>query len=57
MIEKFRPEFEAHMEAARRRRHEELLFDPISLASADHSGPTPLDSEAETPLRLEIVQD
>jgi NADH-quinone oxidoreductase subunit F len=57
MIEKFRPEFEAHMEAARRRRHEELSFDPIALASSDHSGPTPLDTEAEIPLRLEIVQD
>src|SRR5205823_2433152 len=43
MIEKFRPEFEAHMEAARRQRHEELLFDPSALASSEHSGPTPLD--------------
>src|SRR5438874_9027606 len=50
MIEKFRPEFEAHMEAARRQRHEELLFDPSALASSDHSGPTPLDTEAAIPL-------
>ncbi len=44
MIEKFRPEFEAHMERARRRAHEpEFDFDPIALASAAHSGPTPID--------------
>jgi hypothetical protein len=44
MIEKFRPEFEAHMEAARRRNHVELgEVEPAALASAPHSGPTPID--------------
>jgi NADH-quinone oxidoreductase subunit F len=44
MIEKFRPEFEAHMEAARRRNDVELgELDPASLASSEHSGPTPID--------------
>jgi hypothetical protein len=42
MIEKFRPEFERHMEDARRRNHIELNgVDPASLASDDHSGPMP----------------
>jgi NADH-quinone oxidoreductase subunit F len=44
MIEKFRPEFEAHMEAARRRNHVELgEVVPAELASDPHSGPTPID--------------
>src|SRR3954471_5540680 len=44
MIEKFRPEFEAHMEAARRRNHVELgELDPSALASDPESGPTPID--------------
>src|SRR3954454_21910757 len=44
MIEKFRPEFEAHMEAARRRNHVELgEIDPAALASDPNSGPTPID--------------
>jgi NADH-quinone oxidoreductase subunit F len=42
LIEKFRPEFERHMEDARRRNHTELNgVDPSSLASDDHSGPMP----------------
>jgi NADH-quinone oxidoreductase subunit F len=42
MIEKFRPEFEQHMEEARRRNHIELNgVEPASLASDDHSGPMP----------------
>jgi NADH-quinone oxidoreductase subunit F len=42
MIEKFRPEFEQHMEEARRRNHIELNgVEPSSLASDDHSGPMP----------------
>jgi NADH-quinone oxidoreductase subunit F len=44
MIEKFRPEFEAHMEAARRINHIELgELDPAALASDPESGPTPID--------------
>jgi NADH-quinone oxidoreductase subunit F len=44
MIEKFRPEFEAHMEAARRRNHVELgELDPATLASDSESGATPID--------------
>ncbi len=44
MIEKFRPEFEAHMEAARRKNNIELgEVDPIALASDPNSGPTPID--------------
>src|SRR3954470_19191142 len=49
MIEKFRPEFEAHMEAARRRNGIDLNgLEPAALASDDHSGPMPtiLESEA-----------
>src|SRR4051812_18033446 len=44
MIEKFRPEFEAHMEAARRKNNVELgEVDPAALASDPNSGPTPID--------------
>jgi hypothetical protein len=44
MIEKFRPEFEAHMEAARRRNNVELGdLDPAELAADRNSGPTPID--------------
>src|SRR3954466_5533098 len=44
MIEKFRPEFEAHMEAARRKNHVELgEVIPAELASDPQSGPTPID--------------
>jgi NADH-quinone oxidoreductase subunit F len=44
MIEKLRPEFEAHMEAARRRNHVELGdLQPAELAADPHSGPTPID--------------
>jgi hypothetical protein len=44
MIEKFRPEFEAHMEAARRKNNFELGdVDPAALASDPNSGPTPID--------------
>jgi NADH-quinone oxidoreductase subunit F len=44
MIEKFRPEFEAHMEAARRRNNIDLGdVDPVELAADRHSGPTPID--------------
>jgi NADH-quinone oxidoreductase subunit F len=44
MIEKFRPEFEAHMEAARRKNHVELgEVDPAALASDPNSGPVPID--------------
>jgi NADH-quinone oxidoreductase subunit F len=44
MIEKFRPEFEAHMEAARRKNSVELgEVIPAELASDPHSGPTPID--------------
>ena len=42
MIEKFRGEFEQHMEDARRRQGIELNgLEPASLASDDHSGPMP----------------
>jgi NADH-quinone oxidoreductase subunit F len=42
MIEKFRPEFEQHMEDARRRNGIDLGgIEPASLASDDHSGPMP----------------
>jgi NADH-quinone oxidoreductase subunit F len=47
MIEKFRPEFEAHMEQARRRR--EVDGKPlgiVDLAAADHSGPSSIEVEA-----------
>jgi NADH-quinone oxidoreductase subunit F len=44
MIEKLRPEFEAHMEAARRRNNVELgELDPAELAADRNSGPTPID--------------
>src|SRR3954466_4981596 len=44
MIEKLRPEFEAHMEAARRKYNVELgEVDPAALASDPNSGPTPID--------------
>ena len=44
MIEKFRPEFEAHMEAARRKNNVELgEVEPARLASDPESGPTPID--------------
>ena len=44
MIEKFRPEFEAHMEAARRKNNVELGdLDPSELAADRQSGPTPVD--------------
>src|SRR4051794_31230484 len=44
MIEKFRPEFEAHMEAARRKNNVELgEVDPAALASDPNSGPIPID--------------
>src|SRR3712207_545087 len=44
MIEKFRPEFEAHMEAARLRNRVELgELEPAALASDPQSGPTPID--------------
>jgi NADH-quinone oxidoreductase subunit F len=42
LIEKFRPEFEQHMEEARRRNGIDLGgVEPASLASDDHSGPMP----------------
>jgi NADH-quinone oxidoreductase subunit F len=48
MIEKFRPEFERHMEEARRRNGVDLNgLDPAALASDDHSGPMPTILEAE----------
>ncbi|GAC1320101.1 MAG: NADH-quinone oxidoreductase subunit NuoF [Thermoleophilaceae bacterium] len=48
MIEKFRPEFEVHMEQARRRLYgEEFDFDPSALASAPHSGATPIELSAQ----------
>ena len=40
MIEKFRPEFEAHIE---RRRGSSNGFEPAALASAPHSGAAPID--------------
>src|SRR3954465_357201 len=44
MIEKLRPEFEAHMEAARRKYNVELgEVDPAALASDPNSGPIPID--------------
>ena len=44
MIEKFRPEFEEHMEQARRRNDVDLGgIDPANLASDTESGPTPID--------------
>ncbi|HEX8066334.1 MAG TPA: NADH-quinone oxidoreductase subunit NuoF, partial [Thermoleophilaceae bacterium] len=54
MIEKFRPEFEAHMEAARRRNAVELGdLDPAALASDPNSGPTPIDlTNGKDPLRV-----
>ena len=46
MIEKFRDEFEAHMEAARTRNNIELNgLEPSSLASAAHSGSMAIDVE------------
>jgi NADH-quinone oxidoreductase subunit F len=42
MIEKFRPEFEAHIEAARERATVDG-FEPAALASAPHSGPAPIE--------------
>src|SRR3954449_8324093 len=48
MIEKFRPEFERHMEEARRRNGIDLNgLEPAALASDDHSGPMPTVFEAE----------
>jgi NADH-quinone oxidoreductase subunit F len=48
MIEKFRPEFEQHMEEARRRNGIDLNgLEPAALASDDHSGPMPTIFEAE----------
>jgi NADH-quinone oxidoreductase subunit F len=48
MIEKFRPEFEQHMEDARRRHGIELNgVEPAALASDDHSGPMPTIFEAK----------
>jgi NADH-quinone oxidoreductase subunit F len=57
MIEKFRPEFEAHMEAARRRNRVELgELDPSSLAADPHSGPTPIDlTNGHPTVRIETV--
>src|SRR3954467_9611919 len=54
MIEKFRPEFEAHMEAARRRNHVELgEVDPAALASDPNSGPIPIDlSNGQASLKI-----
>jgi NADH-quinone oxidoreductase subunit F len=47
MIEKFRPEFEQHMEDARRRNGIDLNgVEPAALASDDHSGPMPTILEA-----------
>jgi NADH-quinone oxidoreductase subunit F len=45
MIEKLRPEFEAHIESARRGAQEVDYdgFEPASLASAPHSGPAPIE--------------
>jgi hypothetical protein len=48
MIEKFRPEFEQHMEEARRRNGIDLHgVEPSTLASDDHSGPMPTVFEAK----------
>jgi NADH-quinone oxidoreductase subunit F len=58
MIEKFRPEFEAHMEEARRRRNIDLEgIDPSALASAGHSGPSPIDEEEAGLPPIELVND
>jgi NADH-quinone oxidoreductase subunit F len=47
LIEKFRPEFEQHMEEARRRNGIDLNgVEPAALASDDHSGPMPTIFEA-----------
>jgi NADH-quinone oxidoreductase subunit F len=49
LIEKFRPEFEQHMEEARRRNGIDLNgIEPAALASDDHSGPMPTILEART---------
>jgi NADH-quinone oxidoreductase subunit F len=49
MIEKFRPEFEEYMEAARRRNGIDLGgIDPAGLASSPHSGPMSVDVESRT---------
>ena len=57
MIEKFRPEFEAHMEGARRKYNVELGdLHPSTLAADRHSGPTPIDLENGRPTaRIETV--
>src|SRR3954453_19182294 len=48
MIEKFRPEFERHMEEARRRNGIDLNgLEPAAFASDDHSGPMPTVFETE----------
>jgi NADH-quinone oxidoreductase subunit F len=48
LIEKFRPEFEQHMEEARREQGIDLNgVEPAALASDDHSGPMPTVSESE----------
>jgi NADH-quinone oxidoreductase subunit F len=47
MIDKFRPEFEEHMEQARRRNGIDLNgVEPAALASDDHSGPMPLHAQS-----------
>jgi NADH-quinone oxidoreductase subunit F len=47
LIEKFRPEFEQHMEDARRRNGIDLNgLEPATLASDDHSGPMPTVAES-----------
>jgi NADH-quinone oxidoreductase subunit F len=58
MIEKFRDEFEQHMEEARRANNIDLGgIDPASLASAPHSGPTPIDLENGHPrARVDLVR-
>jgi NADH-quinone oxidoreductase subunit F len=49
MIEKFRPEFEQHMEEARRRHGIDLNgLEPATLASDDHSGPMPTIAESRS---------
>jgi NADH-quinone oxidoreductase subunit F len=49
MIEKFRGEFEEHMEQARRRNGIDLNgVEPAALASDDHSGPMPTIAEARS---------
>ena len=57
MIEKFRPEFEAHMEAARMRNAVELgELEPARLASDPNSGPTPIDlTDGRPTARIEIA--